>query len=164
MNVRYFIILCIILLHVFISARCFIKIMYMLFTQVCRCGLVSFDKKYSNNKPVPVGKGKVDIIEPTIDIKDPVVAAYFADIFVDNSSSITYRTYDILNNYPFSTKATEDITILESLIKRLENLSSFEASFLLIATWNRVKAKASALNRNNVSCFSCVLRITFSIM
>ncbi|XP_052259365.1 sushi, von Willebrand factor type A, EGF and pentraxin domain-containing protein 1-like [Dreissena polymorpha] len=124
---------------------------------VCRCGLVSFDKKYSNNKPVPVGKGKVDIIEPTIDIKDPVVAAYFADIFVDNSSSITYRTYDILNNYPFSTKATEDIAILESLIKRLENLSSFEASFLLIATWNRVKAKASSLNRNHPATFQLAI-------
>ncbi|XP_052236237.1 uncharacterized protein LOC127848005 isoform X4 [Dreissena polymorpha] len=124
---------------------------------VCRCGLVSFDKKYSNNKPVPAGKGKLDIIEPTVDIKDPVVAAYFADIFVDKSSSITFRTYDILNNYPFTAKATEDIAFLESLIKRVENISSFDASFVLIATWSNVKAKATALNRNNHATFQLAI-------
>ncbi|XP_052274481.1 uncharacterized protein LOC127874294 isoform X2 [Dreissena polymorpha] len=124
---------------------------------VCRCGLVSFDKKYTNNKPVPAVEAKHDIIEPTIDINDPVVAAYFADIFVDKSSSITFRTYDILNNYPFTAKATEDIAFLERLIKRVENLSSFEVSFVFIATWSSVKPNAAAFNRINPATFQLAI-------
>ncbi|XP_052241381.1 uncharacterized protein LOC127851584 [Dreissena polymorpha] len=124
---------------------------------VCRCGLISFDKKYRNNKPVPADSGKLDIIEPTLEITDPVVAAYFADIHVDKTSSVSYRTYDILNNYPYTARATEDIRVLESLIKRVENISSFDAGFVLIATWNSVKPKALAFNRNNQATFQLAI-------
>ena len=79
-------------------------------------------------------------------INFPVVAAYFTEIYLDHLSTITYRTYDVLKNYPFTPKVAGELELLESVIKRVENISAFDTSFVLIATWSNVKPSFNPYN------------------
>ncbi|XP_052243009.1 mucin-like protein isoform X1 [Dreissena polymorpha] len=124
---------------------------------VCKSGLVSFDKKYVNPKPAILKDENRIVFESAIDIKDPVVAAYFSHIYLDKASSIHYRTYDILNDYPFTSKANNEIRYLENVIKQIENISSFDANFVLIATWNRVKPRSFIFDRTRSATFQLVI-------
>ncbi|KAH3885061.1 hypothetical protein DPMN_009049 [Dreissena polymorpha] len=114
---------------------------------VCRRGLISFDAKYLSEKP------KLALDEKA-NINFPVVAAYFTEIYLDHLSTITFRTYDVLKDYPFTPKVAEELRFLESVIKRVENISAFDTSFVLIATWNNVKP---SFNPYNTATFQLII-------
>ena len=70
------------------------------------------------------------------------IACYKPDCWKFNS---------LLNDYPFTSKANNEIRYLENVIKQIENISSFDANFVLIATWNRVKPRSFIFDRTRVS-------------
>ncbi|XP_052273396.1 uncharacterized protein LOC127873560 [Dreissena polymorpha] len=114
---------------------------------VCRRGFISFDTKYLSEKPKMASDGKANI-------NFPVVAAYFTEIYLDHLSTITYRTYDVLKNYPFTPKVAGELELLESVIKRVENMSAFDTSFVLIATWSNVRP---SFNPYNATTFQLII-------
>jgi len=54
-------------------------------------------------------------------------------------SNVTYRSYDILSDYPFTTQQQEEIESIEYTIQKFSKHKSFKVRFVVIATWNSVQ-------------------------
>lgn len=51
-------------------------------------------------------------------------------------SKTSYRSYDILNNHPFTSQQEEEIDFIAEIFRKLLGIQNFQSKFILIATWN----------------------------
>lgn len=100
--------------------------------QVCQHGVVSFGKRDSKStqprKTKHLNKYK---------LRRAIVAPFRAN-FNTSSIKVWYRYLDVLNSYDNMTKRATEVRHVENTVKKFGELSSFEASFILIATWENV--------------------------
>ncbi|WAR27354.1 MLP-like protein [Mya arenaria] len=124
-------------------------------TEVCANGYVSFDKPHTNPGPPNTsgpngsyGNGFKDV---------PIIAAYYAEINTHISQSISYRTIDILHDFPFNEEETRDIEMVRYLVRTFGGLPSFEPKFLLIADWNKVSPLQTTFQSSSRASFQLAL-------
>ena len=53
--------------------------------------------------------------------------------------NVTYRSYDIINDHPFTPQQEEEIESIEYIIQNFSKHKAFKAKFVIIATWNSVQ-------------------------
>ncbi|XP_052784322.1 uncharacterized protein LOC128220099 isoform X2 [Mya arenaria] len=131
----------------------FDRIRYKIY--VCANGYVSFDKPHTNPGPPNTsgpngsyGNGFKDV---------PIIAAYYAEINTHISQSISYRTIDILHDFPFNEEETRDIEMVRYLVRTFGGLPSFEPKFLLIADWNKVSPLQTTFQSSSRASFQLAL-------
>ncbi|KAL4236418.1 hypothetical protein ACF0H5_004803 [Mactra antiquata] len=109
---------------------------------VCYNGFVSVGNPYHN--PLPYRA-----------ISDFGTAVILAPFFADSiGGTMHYRTYDIQKN-PDKLNSTE-VKHVELFITRMTS-NAFNSTFILFATWNKVRPVQDAFDHNSVSTFQLVL-------
>ncbi|XP_052772238.1 uncharacterized protein LOC128211461 isoform X1 [Mya arenaria] len=122
---------------------------------VCSNGYISFDKPHSNPTP-PNTSGPNDSDDNGFS-GVPIIAPFYAGINKQTSQSISYRTIDILNDFPFSEEQKSDLEMVKSIVMKSENLTSFEPKFLLIADWNKVSPLPIIFQSSSVASFQLAI-------
>ncbi|WAR22494.1 DMBT1-like protein [Mya arenaria] len=125
------------------------------FLLVCSNGYISFDKPHSNPTP-PNTSGPNDSDDNGFS-GVPIIAPFYAGINKQTSQSISYRTIDILNDFPFSEEQKSDLEMVKSIVMKSENLTSFEPKFLLIADWNKVSPLPIIFQSSSVASFQLAI-------
>jgi hypothetical protein len=92
--------------------------------------MVTFDNIYSNPTP-PKNK---ESVSSTLNGRT-VVAPFHGAIDTRNSGPVYYRTYDILNSWSRMKEEAGLIMYIEGIVNKFANVTEFETSFMLIATW-----------------------------
>ncbi|WAR22474.1 SVEP1-like protein, partial [Mya arenaria] len=124
-------------------------------TEVCSSGYVSFDKPHTNPTP-PNTSGLTDSDGNGFD-DVPIIAVFYAEMNTQRSQSISYRTIDILHDFPFSDEQERDIEMVRYIVRKFEYLPSFEPRFLLIADWNKVSPLQNTYQSSSVASFQLAL-------
>ncbi|XP_052771199.1 scavenger receptor cysteine-rich domain superfamily protein-like [Mya arenaria] len=116
---------------------------------VCSSGYVSFDKPHTNPTP-PNTSGLTDSDGNGFD-DVPIIAVFYAEMNTQRSQSISYRTIDILHDFPFSDEQERDIEMVRYIVRKFEYLPSFEPRFLLIADWNKVSPLQNTYQSSSIT-------------
>ncbi|KAL4219778.1 hypothetical protein ACF0H5_020191 [Mactra antiquata] len=120
-------------------------------TQVCTHGTISFGRRY--NTPTP--PKNVKYVEQ---LNRDILAPFYAH-FNSAKGKVYYRSHDVLDSY-ISLKERNETKDIESKIRQFSDApSSFEASFVLIVTWENMLPEDVDfdLNKSDGSTFQLVL-------
>jgi len=98
--------------------------------QVCTNGYLSVEQLYSNPKP-PTDTDSFD--------NKIIISPFYAEIQPLSMPNVTYRSYDIINDHPFTTQQEEEIELIEYIIQNFSKHKAFKVKFVVIATWNSVQ-------------------------
>ncbi|XP_053387316.1 uncharacterized protein LOC128551050 [Mercenaria mercenaria] len=118
---------------------------------VCSYGFVSFDYQYTNPTP-PKNKDSVLTIG-----QNTIIAPFYGPIDKKTSGPVYYRSYDILNSYNRMKDDADLISYVENIVVKFGDQNSYEASFILIATWHETKALGIGFDTSKTSTFQAVL-------
>lgn len=114
---------------------------------MCVNGLISFDDKYTN--PIP----PKDRNEASSDFTNRIVLAPFYARVNTSAGNVFYRTYDILNSYSEMQADRNIIDFIETLGKQFGNFDRFKTSFVMIATWDKVRTYLAEYDKSMV-CYT----------
>ncbi|XP_053386930.1 uncharacterized protein LOC123542087 [Mercenaria mercenaria] len=119
---------------------------------VCKYGLVSFDTPFANPTP-PANKQSL----ASLGLQKTILAPFYGPIDNKKSGPVWFRSYNILNSHRKMEKHSDLISYIENIVKKFEDLPSYNASFVLIATWYQAKAVGSGYDKTKSSTFQVVL-------
>ncbi|XP_053386927.1 uncharacterized protein LOC123542089 isoform X2 [Mercenaria mercenaria] len=119
---------------------------------VCASGLVSFDSPFAY--PTPPAN-KLSLV--SLGQQRTILAPFFGPRDKRESELLRFRSYDILNSHKKMEKDSDLILYIETIVEKFENLTSYDASFVLIATWYKMKAIGSGYDKTKTSTFQVVL-------
>ncbi|XP_060570002.1 uncharacterized protein LOC132728362, partial [Ruditapes philippinarum] len=118
---------------------------------VCSYGFVSFDNKYTNPTPPENRNGIVTNGEETI------IAPFYGPIDKRTSGPVYFRSYDILHSYDKMKEDEELISYIENIVIKFGDRETFDASFVMIATWHEAMTTVAGFDSTQKSTFQAVL-------
>lgn len=124
----------------------FVKSIKRFYSQVCWYGYLTLGAVYANPTP-PHNKNGVSHLGA-----NNIIAPFNAPISVENSGAVFYRSFDIRNSYEKMQENVELISYVETIVRKFGNFDSFDANFILIATWDKA-IPLQGFDMSKVECF-----------
>ncbi|XP_053376387.1 uncharacterized protein LOC123533517 isoform X2 [Mercenaria mercenaria] len=118
---------------------------------VCSYGFISLDTRYTNPSPPQNIDDVLTVGQHTI------IAPFYGPINRRRSGPVYYRSYDILNSYNKMKDDAELVSYIENIVIKFGDLETYDASFILIATWHNTRPFGIGFDTSKTSTFQAVL-------